>query len=145
MVILGTAATVWLMAGPIKIGRAALSINTMLYASLLVLVGVQLVYFAVFSKVFGVTARLIPSNNLIDKFLRLFTLERGLAIGGLVSAVGIAGFVYVLVIWGEKTFGQLVPSNIMRISIPSVMLTLVGIQTIFASFLLATLTLQRKN
>ena len=145
IVILGTAATVWLMAGPIKIGRAALSINTMLYASLLVLVGVQLVYFAVFSKVFGVTARLIPSNNLIDTFLRMFSLERGLAIGGLMSAVGIAGFVYVLVIWGEKTFGQLVPSNIMRISIPSVMLTLVGIQTIFASFLLATFTLQRKN
>jgi hypothetical protein len=133
------------MTGPVGIGRVALDINTMLYAALLIIVGVQVIYFAIFSKIYAVSTELIPSNKLIDTFLRLFTLERGLLAGGVLSAAGIAGLVYAIVVWGEKTFGQLVPGEIMRITIPSLTLTLVGVQTIFACFLVTTMTLQKKK
>jgi len=143
--LLGTVAMIWLMTGPIRIGGIGFDINTMLYAALLIIVGVQTIYFAIFSKVYGVSVNLIPSNDIIDRFQRIFTLERGLAVGGILSLAGIGGLVYAIVFWGEKTFGSLVPSDMMRITIPSLTLTLIGVQTIFASFFLTTLNLKRKK
>ena len=143
--LLGTVAMIWLMTGPIRIGGIGFDINTMLYAALLIIVGVQTIYFAIFSKVYGVSVNLIPSNDIIDRFQRIFTLERGLAVGGILSLAGIGGLVYAIVFWGEKTFGSLVPSDMMRITIPSLTLTLIGVQTIFASFFLTILNLKRKK
>ena len=145
LAVIGAVAMIWLMTGPIKIDGISFDVNAMLYAALLVIVGVQTIYFAIFSKVFGVTNKLIPSNKLIDRFLGVFSLERGLAIGGIVVLLGIAGLIYAIMFWGERTFGPLVPGNIMRITIPSITLTLVGVQTIFSSFFLAVLSLKTKN
>jgi glycosyltransferase involved in cell wall biosynthesis len=145
LAVIGAVAMIWLMTGPIKIDGISFDVNAMLYAALLVIVGVQTIYFAIFSKVFGVTTKLIPSNKLIDRFLGVFSLERGLAIGGIVVLLGIAGLIYAIMFWGERTFGPLVPGNIMRITIPSITLTLLGVQTIFSSFFLAVLSLKTKN
>jgi glycosyltransferase involved in cell wall biosynthesis len=144
-VLLGVTAMIWLMTGPVKVGGIGFDINAMLYAALLIIVGVQTVYFAIFSKVYGVSVKLIPSNKIIDRFQRTFTLERGLAVGGIMTLIGIGGLIYAIVFWGEKTFGALVPGDIMRITIPSLTLTLIGVQTIFASFFLTTLNLKRKK
>jgi len=145
LVLLGATAMIWLMTGPIKIGGIGFDINAMLYAALFLMAGVQTVYFAIFSKVYGVSIKLIPSNDIIDRFQRIFTLERGLAVGGILSLAGIGGLIYAFILWGEKTFGALVPSEMMRITIPSLTLALIGIQTIFASFFLTTLNLKRKK
>lgn len=144
LAVIGAVAMIWLMTGPIKIDGIAFDVNALLYAALLAMVGIQTVYFAIFSKVFGVTTKLIPSNKLIDRFLRVFSLERGLAVGGLVLLVGLAGLIYAIVFWGERTFGQLAPGDIMRITIPAMTLAVIGVQTIFASFFLAVLSLKTK-
>jgi glycosyltransferase involved in cell wall biosynthesis len=145
LAVIGAVAMIWLMTGPIKIDGISFDVNAMLYAALLLIVGVQTIYFAIFSKVFGVTTKMIPSNKLIDRFFRAFSLERGLAVGGIVALLGIAGLIYAIMFWGQRTFGQLVPGNIMRITIPAMTLTLVGVQTIFSSFFLAVLNLKTKN
>ncbi len=141
---LGTATMLRLVFGPINIGRAALDINGMLYAALMILIGFQVISFAVCSKLYGVCAQVIPTNKIIQKFRRFFTLERGLVLGGLLSFIGIVGLVCTILFWGEKSFGALVPQSVMRITIPCMVLTLIGVQIIFTAFFIATLLYPRR-
>ena len=132
----------WVINGPIKIGSVGFDVNTMLIAALLIVFGMQAVYFAIISKIFGVKAHLIPTNKAIDWFSRRFTLERGLILGGVAAVLGVGGLLATFIIWGESTFGALVPSEIMRITIPSFTLIVVGLQGVFASFILSILDLR---
>ena len=144
MTVVGSAVMLgWIITGPIKIGHIGFDINTMLLAAILIVLGVQTTYFAIFSKVYGVTTHQIPSNRKIDSFSRVYTLERGLLIGGFICLLVASGLITTFVIWGKDTFGALVPSNIMRITIPSFTLTVAGVQTIFASFFLSVLELNK--
>jgi glycosyltransferase involved in cell wall biosynthesis len=140
----GSAVMFALMSGPKTIGGITFDIHTMLYAAILVIIGVQVVAFALFSKVFAVNARLIPEDIRIKSALRIVTLERGLMLGVLLSLVGIAGSIYAFIVWGRISFGQLVPSSMMRIVIPSLTFLAVGIQIIFASFFLSVLMVRHK-
>ena len=142
--LVGSAAMLaWIISGPIKIGHVGFDINTMLIAAMLIVLGIQIVYFAIFSKVYGVTTRLVPSNSTIDRFMGAFTLERGLFIGGVICLLGLSGLIATFVIWSSETFGVLAPSKIMRITIPSFALMVIGVQTIFASFFLSILDLKK--
>jgi glycosyltransferase involved in cell wall biosynthesis len=144
MTVVGSAAMLaWIITGPIRIGHIGFAINTMLLAALLIVLGVQTIYFAIFSKVYGVTTHLLPSKRIIDSFLRVYTLELGLLIGGFICLLGVSGLITTFVIWGKDAFGALVPNNIMRISIPSFTLTVAGVQTIFACFFLSVLELNK--
>ena len=59
--------------------------------------------------------------------------------GGLLFLTGMIGSIYALLTWGTKSFGDLVPNLMMRITIPSVTLVVMGIQIVFASFFLGIL------
>lgn len=141
---LGSAVMFALMSGPKTIGNVTFDIHTMLYAAILIIIGLQTVAFALFSKVFAVNARLIPEDDRIKSALRRMTLERGLILGVLVSLIGIAGSVYAFIVWGGRSFGPLTPSSMMRIVIPSLTFLSVGIQIVFISFFLSVLRLRHK-
>lgn len=141
---LGLAVMFALMSGPKTINGVTFDIHTMLYAAILVIIGLQTVAFALFSKVFAINARLIPDDDRVKFVLKIITLERGLILGVLLSLIGIAGSIYAFIAWGERSFGPLVPSSMMRIVIPSLTFLAVGIQIIFASFFLSVLGVKHK-
>jgi glycosyltransferase involved in cell wall biosynthesis len=134
-----------IIGGPIKVGRTGFDINTMLYAALFIVLGVQILYFALFSKVFGITNRLLPEDPRVSSVLSFFTLEKGLVIGGMLTLLGVIGLVSAIVIWGSESFGAMNTSHIMRLTIPSFTLTVIGIQTVFSSFFLAILDLPKRR
>ncbi len=140
----GSAVMFALMSGPKTINGVTFDIHTMLYAAILVIIGLQTVAFALFSKVFAINARLIPEDNRIKVALRIITLERGLILGSLLSLIGIAGSIYAFIAWGRGYFGPLVPTSMMRVVIPSLTFLAVGIQIIFASFFLSVLGVKHK-
>ena len=133
-----------LLSGPKTIGGATFDIHTMLYASTSIILGLQTVAFALFSKVFAINAGLLPEDARITSFLRMVNLERGLILGGLLSLSGTAGSIYAFAIWGSTSFGPLIPSLTMRLAIPSVTLLATGLQIIFASFFLSILQVRHK-
>jgi len=141
---IGLAVMFVLLSGPKTIEGVTFDIHTMLYAAILVIIGLQVVAFALFSKVFAVNARLIPEDNRIKSTLRIVTLERGIIVGVFLCLIGIAGSIYAFIIWGRTSFGQLIPSSMMRIIIPSLTFLAVGIQIIFASFFLSVLQVKHK-
>lgn len=133
-----------LIPGPIVIKGTTFDIHTMLYASMAVILGFQTISFALFSKVFTISINLLPNDDRITTTLRLFTLERGLIIGGLSCLIGIFGSFYAFILWGFKSFGPLIPSSMMRITIPSLTFIVIGIQIVFASFFLSILGVKHK-
>jgi glycosyltransferase involved in cell wall biosynthesis len=133
-----------LMSGPKTINGVTFDIHTMLYAAILVIIGLQTVAFALFSEVFAINARLIPDDDRVKSALRIITLERGLILGMLLSLIGMAGSIYAFIAWGEGSFGPLVPSSMMRVVIPSLTFLALGIQIVFISFFLSVLGLKHK-
>lgn len=116
------------------IGRWRLDIHSLLFASTFVIIGLQAVFFSIFSSIITSYSLKLPSNNKLNLFLRKFTLESGLIFGILMIIAGISGSVLALHKWAGSGFGALLPEEMMRITIPSVTLLIVGMQTVFASF-----------
>jgi glycosyltransferase involved in cell wall biosynthesis len=144
--LLGLVSSLVLLAGPLHVGTVVFDIVTLLVAAFVCLLGYQLVVFAVFTKIFAVTEGLhSPGTNLNRPWLRALNLEIGLVAGFSLVLLGIGVLGCALWSWGEASFGTLDPGQVMRLAIPAVVLLMLGVQTIFASFFLSILTLRRKS
>ncbi|TVR00847.1 MAG: glycosyltransferase family 2 protein [Desulfovibrionales bacterium] len=71
--LLGAFGMLGLAFGPVRIGDLGLDIHSMLYASLFIMLGLQCISFAFFSKIYGISMEFLPRDDKIDKFLELFT------------------------------------------------------------------------
>jgi glycosyltransferase involved in cell wall biosynthesis len=132
-----------LVAGPLRIGGVRLDIHTLLVAGFLALLGYQLVLFAVFTKIFATREGFHPPHAGLDRLFRYVTLEVGLVVGAVMVLGGIAGLVLAVASWQAVGFGNLDPSLTMREVIPAVVLLALGTQTIFASFFISILLIER--
>jgi glycosyltransferase involved in cell wall biosynthesis len=132
-----------LIPGPVHVGSVGLDIHTLLVAGFLALLGYQLVLFAVFTKIFAIRSGFHPPHPLLEKVFQYVTLEVGLGAGALLSLVGLVALVAAVVSWGAVGFGHLDPRQTMREVIPAVVLLALGTQTVFASFFISILSIDR--
>lgn len=144
LIVLGLMVMLWLLPAPRTLGGVTFDIHTMLYAAMSIILGLQAVFFAVFSKVFAVGIKLVPEDRRVAAILRVISLERGIIFGVALCLTGLAGSVYAVTYWGSFLFGPLTPSSMMRIIIPSMTAVTSGIQIILGSFFLSTLQLAHK-
>jgi hypothetical protein len=79
---------------------------------------------------------LLPMTPSLARFLRIFTLERGIALGTSLVLAGFALATYSVMSWARTRLAALDPVTMMRVAIPSVTLMLAGAEIVFASFLL---------
>lgn len=126
------------------IGRATLGAHTLLFSSLFLLLGYQVVLFAVMSKVFAIRERLLPWDPRLNGFFLVFTLETGLAVGLVALLGGLVLLALALEKWWSTGFGPLDYSETMRWVVPGVTLSALGFQTIMSSFLISMLGMDRK-
>ena len=133
-----------LVAGPLRIGGVRLDIHTLLVAGFLSLLGYQLVLFAVFTKMFAIREGFHPPHPALQTLLRYITLEVGLLAGALMALGGLVALILAVVSWQSVGFGNLNPSMTMREVIPAVVLLALGTQTIFASFFISILAIERE-
>jgi glycosyltransferase involved in cell wall biosynthesis len=138
----GVAAQIAIAHGPIVVSGIGFDIHTMLYAGGAVILGVQLVLFSVLARAIGVLKNVLPMRSTFSRFLRLFTLERGILLGLLLGAGGLGLAVYSLSTWAQAHLAALEPAVVMRAAIPSVTLILTGAEIIFSSFLLKFIDVQ---
>jgi glycosyltransferase involved in cell wall biosynthesis len=127
----------------IKIGGIILNVGTLAVASMIVIVGFQLVAFAFFTKVFAIAEGLLPEDPKLTRVFKVFTLEKGLLLGLLVLLGGIVLLARSVWVWQQAHFGIL-PSTEenLRHLIPAATLVVLGIQGIFSSFFMSTLGLK---
>jgi len=128
----------------LRIGGVQFDVSTLLFASLGFICGYQSIVFAVLTKVFAIVEGLLPPDPRIDLLARVVVLERGLALG---AVLGLAGAVFLGVAieqWRAQHFGALDYEVTLRWVIPGVTLTVLGLQTVLASFYLRILQLARR-
>ena len=127
----------------INVFGAQLDAHTMLFGTLAILMGFQLVQFAIFSKTFAIEEGLIPQEKALASYSKFFTLERGLVVGGIMFAAGAGLLAYAINDWRLANFGGLDYARTMRIVIPGITLAAIGFQTIASSFFIGVLKLGR--
>jgi glycosyltransferase involved in cell wall biosynthesis len=133
-----------LIPGPLAIAGVSLDIHTLLVAGFLALMGYQLVLFAVFTKFFAIREGFHPPHPMLERLFRYITLEVGLGLGALMALGGLAGLIAAVASWQAVGYGSLNPSITMREVIPAVVLMALGTQTIFASFFISILSIDRE-
>jgi hypothetical protein len=141
----GVAAEIAILHGPVVIGGVGFDIHTMLYAAGASILGVQLVLFSLLARTVGVLKALLPMSPPLERFLRVFTVERGISLGLLLGLAGLALAIYSVHSWAHARLAALDPATMMRVAIPSVTLMLAGAEIIFASFLLGFIDVRATN
>jgi hypothetical protein len=138
----GGTAEIAIMHGTIPVHGVGFDIHTMLYAAGATVLGVQLVLFSLVARTIGVLKDALPMTPALQRFLRVFTLERGILLGLTLGLAGLALAVYSVVGWARVRLGALDPVSMMRVAIPSVTLMLTGAEILFASFVLGFIDLR---
>jgi hypothetical protein len=141
--LLGVAGYAVAMPG-LTIGPFGFDVHTLLFASLAVICGYEAIVFAVFSKVFAINEGLLPIDTRMRALFGHVTLERGVLAGALSLLVGGILLLGAVQQWRAVGFGPLDVRHTMRWAIPGMMLAVLGVQTVFASFFLSILGMRRR-
>jgi len=134
----------WLLPGPRRVGSVTLDVHTLLFATMALLIGFQMIGFALFTKVFAIGAGLLPEDRRVASFSKRVSLETGLTVGGLLVVAGLAGAFYAVGLWEQVSFGNLEPSSMLRLVIPAVTACTLGVEVVLASLFLSVLNLRRR-
>lgn len=129
----------------VQLFGASLDAHTMLFGTLAILMGYQLVQFAVFSKTFAIEQGLMPVEKQLTRHSKFFTLERGLILGTAMFAGGVGLLGLAVNQWRLANFGPLNYAHTLRVVIPGMTLAAIGFQTIASSFFLGVLKLARRS
>lgn len=130
-----------LLPGPVPFLGHRWDVHLMILAAVITLIGSQIVGLGLGARFFSLTEHLDGERDRLLRLLnRLFSLERGLALGALVFLAGFAIDAVVLVRWLQAHEG---PLNAIRPTILATTLMALGAQIIFGSFFLSFLQFRK--
>ena len=138
--VLGLAATLVLLVGPVKIGGTGFDVGTMVYAAALAMLGYQAILFSVMVKLFAAGRGLLPMSQRYRQLVERFTVERGLVLGMVIFVAGILAGILQVFRWGGDGFGAMDAAQTIRTAIPAVLGMVLGFQTIMFSMFAGVLT-----
>jgi hypothetical protein len=143
LAIFGLAGAAVLTERPIQIpGILTLDINALLYFAIAAIVGVQITFFGLFAMAIAKKMKLGIGHGFPQSLLRVASLEGTIGVGICMVVAGLGGALYAVLQWGHTSFGALVPSDMMRITIPAVTTLAIGTQIVFGGFLLGFIEIE---
>ena len=138
--LLGVGLVFWLLPGSECLGPACFDNRTMLFGSLLALLGFHIISIGLFAKLFSYTEKLSGHQPSLERWLKRVKLEHGLLLGGTLTVGGFAGDVFIFWRWASAGFGQL-PA--IRGAVLWSLCLFLGIEIVFSSFFLSMLGISR--
>ncbi len=136
----GAAIMGWFYAGSPAIFGVRLFYHPMFLAAVMVIIGYQVMIFALFAKTYAVT-HLDENSPRLQALYRSITIEKVGMAGILVSLLGIILYAVIFLKWLASGFGAL---QEVKLSIVALTLIAVGAQTLFSSFMLSILGIKEK-
>lgn len=124
----------------VHIFEAALDVHTLLIASLAGLMGWQCILLATLARIFAGREGMMPPDERLERL----TVERGIGFGLVMSAVGAAMIIAVIVQWWRVDFGRLDYPRTMRLVVPGVTCVAIGFQTAMAALMAGVLKMHRR-
>jgi glycosyltransferase involved in cell wall biosynthesis len=143
LMVLGVALSALVLPGAVDVFGARLDVHTLLYAGAAVVVGFQGVMFAALARVYAASEGFLPETSLVQSARRMFSLERGLLIGGVLVIAAVVLTVITVVRWDESSFHHLDYPNSLRLAIPAAVALMLGVQVMFSSFFMSVLGIKR--
>lgn len=143
LIILGLAGYAVALPG-LTLRGVTFDVHTLLYSSVAIIAGQQAISFALFTKGFAIGEGLLPLDPRTERFFRIATLERGIALGALFMVGGLVLLAAVALTWRASGWGSLDYAHTMRRAVPGATLTMLGLHTVFASFFVSILGLRRR-
>ena len=130
--------------GQVRIGAVVFGIHTLLYCMLFLILGGNIVFLYVYTKIYASKIGLLPADKISEKLAR-FSVDKGIFIGVMLLILGIIMSVSAVAEWREVGYKDLIPEDMMRIAIPSITAVFIGAQFIFSSFFIGILTIKTKE
>ncbi len=141
MVLLGMIVMVALTPGPLPLFGHAWDVHAMILASVIALIGMQIIGLGLFARFFSLTEELDGERDSLLQWLsRRFTLERGLILGASIFLIGFVVDGAIFIKWIANHLG---PLNEVRPAILATTLLGMGTQVIFGSFFLSFLVFKK--
>ena len=141
--IIGFVLMIVLIIGPLSVGNVTFDIQTLLYSSAMLLLGVNMMLFSSYTETYARTTGFIPMKE-PKGMMKFFTVEKGIILGILLFIAGIVCSILAVTVWSKMSFGELNPTNIMRLTIPAFTAIVLGAELVFSSFFLGILKIEHK-
>jgi hypothetical protein len=138
----GLVVAIVLAIGPVSVGSVTFDVGTLVYAAGATFIGAQAIGFALLTRTFAESHGLLPPSPGLARFFRVATLERGLLVALVVVLAGTAAALASLLRWGGEGFGDLDPTQQLRVVVPAVLGLVHGVSLGFTSFALSILRLR---
>jgi len=136
--LLGIETMLWFYFGA-EISGMQFYYHPMFFSSLLIIVGYQLIIFSLFAKTYAINH--LGEKPVFDKLYKYVTIEKASILGIFVVLLGIIVYLVIFLKW-LSGFGFTIQDT--KNSIVALTLIVLGVQTIFSSFILSILGIKEK-
>jgi glycosyltransferase involved in cell wall biosynthesis len=143
LMLAGLAIDAALLPGGLGVAGVRFDVHTLVYANAMVVIGYQAILFAVFARVFAMTAGFLPGTPWLRAFVERWELEAGLALGLVLVVAGLLMSIVAIAVWGGTGFEDLDYQDTLRLVVPASTLLVLGVQTLLASFFVSILGIER--
>jgi glycosyltransferase involved in cell wall biosynthesis len=139
---IGMALMIALIHGPVFIFGHGFDIHFLVLGGVLTLLGFQIVNLGVYAKAISHAKNILIQDRFVEYIFKRFTLEKGITIGLIIFVIGFIINLFILITWIRGNFGAL---HRVREALFGLILIVIGIQTIFSSFILSMLQLKTEK
>jgi glycosyltransferase involved in cell wall biosynthesis len=138
---LGLSSLLWIYLGSPEILGIRLQYHPMFLSALLIIIGYQLIIFSLFAKTYAITHLKEKKSKILNKLYKYITIEKASIAGLAIALTGIIIYLTIFIRWLQSGFGAL---EEIKNSIIALILIVIGIQTIFSSFMLSMLSIRER-
>jgi hypothetical protein len=127
-----------LLPGPIALSpNVSIDVHTLIVGCFAILVGTQLISFAVISRRYAAARGFLPASRYLDDHGHWITLENLLIPAVILFVLGLGGIGYCVFQWAAVDFGPLNYAGLIRVLTVSATAVAMGLQVAFTAFLMA--------
>ena len=139
---LGIAIILVLLKGPVLFLGRYWDTHLMVFAGVMSILSYQILHLGIYAHTYAIRQGFLKYDKVTLFFKHYFNLERGILLGGVIFLIGLAINVFIFIDWFANHFGALYR---IRESILAMTLLVIGLQTIFSSFFISLLFIERRQ